>query len=188
MKNPIIKSLFAAAICFSFAAHAQDNGPMQITTTDGKTYHNATVIRSDPDGLLVSFEPERPGFGMAKVKFRNLPDDMRNRYKYDADKASAYEADQAKATAEWRSREPGRAASQQYRNMAETIRSVAGDAYTAYWISLDANGKAVAHGYTGNVPPDFLGNIPPYYWFPMNNEQAERQYNPNADNSPNRSK
>src|SRR5579859_924530 len=95
--------LASAALLFYWSASAQtDNGPTQITTNDGHTYRNAVVERVDPDGLLVRYEPQPAGLGVAKLNFRNLPDSVRNQYGYDEQKANAYEQQQAKANAQWR--------------------------------------------------------------------------------------
>jgi len=50
----------------------------------------------------VLFSPVEGGSGTAKLKFRNLPVELRQRYGYDADRAAAYEAAQARGEAVWR--------------------------------------------------------------------------------------
>ncbi len=76
--------------------------PDRITTVDGKTYERVTLVRVDADGLLVSFAPIEGGSGSAKLKFRNLPVELRDRFGYDAARASDYETAQARAEAVWR--------------------------------------------------------------------------------------
>src|SRR5277367_4755418 len=49
--------------------------PSQITTRDGKTYCGVEKVRVDPDGILVNYQPGPGGYGLAKLKFRNLPED-----------------------------------------------------------------------------------------------------------------
>lgn len=75
--------------------------PAQITTLDGKTYEKATLERVDPDGLLVVFAPVEGGSGSAKLKFRSLPPELRDRYGYDPARASDYEAARARGEAVW---------------------------------------------------------------------------------------
>jgi hypothetical protein len=54
-------------------------------TLDGKEYNNATVSRTEPDGIVV-----RMTSGVVKLYFANLPNDIRERYHYDAEKAAAF--------------------------------------------------------------------------------------------------
>ena len=77
--------------------------PDGITTLDGKTYEKVVLDRVDPDGLLVRFAPANGGSGAAKLKFRNLPTELRERYGYDAARAADYEGTQARGEAVWRS-------------------------------------------------------------------------------------
>jgi len=73
----------------------------RITTLDGKTYEKVTLVRVDPDGLLVSFVPVEGGSGSAKLKFRNLPAELRDRFGYDPAQASDYETAQTRGAAAW---------------------------------------------------------------------------------------
>jgi hypothetical protein len=75
--------------------------PDRITTLEGKTYEKATLERVDPDGLLVAFAPVEGGSGSAKLKFRNLPAELRERYGYDPARSLDYEAAQARGEAMW---------------------------------------------------------------------------------------
>ena len=76
--------------------------PNEITTRDGTTYRGVTVQKVDPDGLVIEYMPAGGGIGVAKLKYENLPDDLQNQYRYNPDKAAAYEAQQARGMAEWR--------------------------------------------------------------------------------------
>src|SRR5262245_35692468 len=76
--------------------------PARITTLDGKTYEKVILEKVDPDGLLVLFTPVEGGSGTAKLKFRNLPPELRERYAYDPARASDYEVAQARGEAMWR--------------------------------------------------------------------------------------
>jgi len=75
--------------------------PGRITTLDGKTYEKATLERVDPDGLLVAFAPVERGLGSAKLKFRNLPAELRERCGYDPDRALDYETARARGEEIW---------------------------------------------------------------------------------------
>src|SRR5205823_13820030 len=76
--------------------------PDRITTLDGKSYEKATLERVDPDGLLVMFAPVEGGSGSAKLKFRNLPTELRERFGYDSARAADYETARARGEAIWR--------------------------------------------------------------------------------------
>ena len=76
--------------------------PDRITTLDGKTYEKVILDKVEPDGFMVLFSPVEGGSGTAKLKFRNLPVELRERYGYDADRAADYEAAQARGEAVWR--------------------------------------------------------------------------------------
>ncbi len=145
--------------CFSAAGQSNPNLLAQITTSDGRIYRQVEVVRVEPDGIVVNYQPERPGIGMAKLKFRNLPDAVRNQYGYDPQRATDFEAQQAQAMAQWRSQPAVDPQIQRYRAVAEWNRALAGDAYTSYSVSLDNNGKVSAQGTTGNAWP-----YAPYYY------------------------
>ena len=76
--------------------------PGEITTLDGKIYKGVTVQRVDPDGLTIGYAAAGGGTSAAKIKFKNLPGDLQQQYKYDPDKAAAYETRQAQGMAAWR--------------------------------------------------------------------------------------
>src|SRR6185503_17487361 len=76
--------------------------PDRITTLEGKTYEKVTLVKVDPDGLLVNFVPIEGGLGSAKLKFRNLAAELRDRFGYDPARASDYESAQARGEAAWR--------------------------------------------------------------------------------------
>jgi len=131
-------------------------GAAQITTSDGRTYNDAAVERVEADGLVINYLPQGGGVGVAKLKFRNLPDSLRNQYGYDADRAAKYEAEQAQAAALYRNQFVASDSLRQLRMLAELHRSLAGDAVASYTITVDANGKVSAQGFTGNVVPYLL--------------------------------
>ena len=98
-------STFAALLLIGCVAGAQTDTkfPSQITTSDGKLYNGAEKLRVDPDGILVSYQPVERGIGLAKLKFRDLPDDLQKQYGYDPKSAAEYEKQQAQAAEQWRS-------------------------------------------------------------------------------------
>jgi hypothetical protein len=86
----------------------------------------------------------------------DLPDSVREQYKYDADRANNFEQQQAQANAQWQLQMANNANAnffQKYRALAELNRSVAGDAYVSYTVSMDPNGRVSAQGFTGGVIP-----------------------------------
>jgi hypothetical protein len=60
-----------------------------------------TLEKVDPDGLLVAFVPAEGGSGSAKLKFRNLPKELQQRFGFDPARASDYETAQARGEAAW---------------------------------------------------------------------------------------
>jgi hypothetical protein len=75
--------------------------PSRIITLDGKTYEKATLEKVDAYGLLVTFAPVHGGVGVAKLLFRNLPPELRERFGYDPGRAADYEAARARSEAIW---------------------------------------------------------------------------------------
>lgn len=66
-----------------------------IKLADGKTvYHNAEIISSDAASVTIKHST-----GIARVLIKELPEDIRAKLRFDANKASAIELEQAKATA-----------------------------------------------------------------------------------------
>ena len=59
-------------------------------TNNGKEYKNATVTQVEADGIVV-----RTKVGISKLYFTELPEDVRKRFRYDPQNASAYAAQQA---------------------------------------------------------------------------------------------
>lgn len=65
-----------------------------LTTLDGKTYQNIKVTRVDPDGIYIMHSA-----GGGKIKFTELPEDVRKQYGYDPAKAAVFEKAKAQAAA-----------------------------------------------------------------------------------------
>lgn len=87
--------IFVGAVALCSALSAADS----ITTRHGITYSNAVIQRADPDGVVIEYAPQPGSVGMAKLKFANLPDDLRQRYNYNAADAAAFEQNQAAGVA-----------------------------------------------------------------------------------------
>jgi len=73
--------------------------PREIVTADGTVYREVRLSRIEPDGLLVEYQPATGGIGMGKLKFARLPASLQKQFGYDPLKASAFEHEQARATA-----------------------------------------------------------------------------------------
>ena len=67
----------------------------EITTLDGTTYKSIRILKIEPDGLLLEHRPPAGGVGLAKLKFEDLPPELKRKHGYDPEKAGAYEAMQA---------------------------------------------------------------------------------------------
>ena len=80
-----MKVLAFLILCFTTAAFADD-----FKLVSGKEYKNVTVIRVEPDGLVLKTKS-----GISKVYFVELPVDVQQRFHYNAAIASAYSAQQA---------------------------------------------------------------------------------------------
>jgi hypothetical protein len=76
--------------------------PHTITTQEGKTYRSVQLVSTDPDGLVIQFRPQEGGIGMAKLKFRNLPEQLRQDFNYNENAAAEFESANAQALVEWR--------------------------------------------------------------------------------------
>jgi hypothetical protein len=59
------------------------------TTLDGDHYSSATIKRVEPDGLVIAYSD-----GVKKLKFNNLPPEVGQKYGYNPDIASQYQAQQ----------------------------------------------------------------------------------------------
>jgi len=71
-------------LCFTTAVFADD---FKLVT--GKEYKNVTVTRVEPDGIVLKTKS-----GISKVYFVELPNDVQQRFHYNAAIASAYSAQQ----------------------------------------------------------------------------------------------
>ena len=90
---PIIAlSLFATLLGFAGSPAGSANAlPSIIVTTDGRTYHAVKLQRVLPDGLLVQYQPDSGGMGLARLKFVNLSKSLQQQFGYDSKQASLYQ-------------------------------------------------------------------------------------------------
>ena len=79
-----MKILTFSIVCFASVILADD-----FKTIDGKEYKNATVTRVEPDGVMLI-----TSVGISKVYFTELPKDVRVRFGYDPQRATAYSGEQ----------------------------------------------------------------------------------------------
>jgi hypothetical protein len=62
----------------------------KIITLDGEEFDNASVVRAEPDGILITYNMGKGGFGMAMLKFRSLPADVQKACGYDSQAEAAF--------------------------------------------------------------------------------------------------
>jgi thiol-disulfide isomerase/thioredoxin len=77
-----MRVLAFSILCFTTVALADD-----FKTVQGKEYKNVTVSRVEPDGIVLKSKT-----GISKVYFVELPNDVQQRFDYNAAIASAYSA------------------------------------------------------------------------------------------------
>jgi hypothetical protein len=73
--------------------------PKTLTTRGGTAYEHVSVSRVEPDGLTIEYTPRGGGIGLAKLRFRELPEIWQQHYSFDPGAASVYEREQARARA-----------------------------------------------------------------------------------------
>jgi hypothetical protein len=146
----------AGALLCGFVAGAQtESGSSlaELTTRQGQTYKNVVILKVEPDGIIVSYQPGTAGFGLAKLPFLDLPEPLRERYGYDAGKAAEFAAQRAQATAQWRAQLLADDGIRQYRALAQLHRALVGDGYSSYTVSLDGSGRVSAQSIVEPMEP-----------------------------------
>ncbi len=61
----------------------------EVTTRDGKPYRNVTLRKVEPDGITVTYEADKGGVGLAKLRVERLPGQLQALCSYTAQQASA---------------------------------------------------------------------------------------------------
>ena len=172
MKSRSVITLLAAlAVCRVAGAQTDARFPSQITTTDGAVYKDTVKLKVYPDGILVSYQPEPSGIGLAKLRFRELPESLQKQYGYDSKAAAEFEKQEAQAADQLRAQLAADDSLTRYRHLAVLHQALAGWDATSYTLSLDANGKVQAQGFTGTPPSMNVTNVsmPSYVAFPFRN-------------------
>ena len=165
----VITLLAALLFCRVAGAQTGTRFPSQITTTDGTVYKHTAKLHVYPDGILVSYEPAPHGLGLAKLKFRDLPESLQKQYGYDPKAAAEYEKQEAQAAEEFRTQLSPADTLARYRQLAELNLLLGGAQAASYVVSLDANGKVTAQAMTGTAPTMTVTNVgPPGYAMPPN--------------------
>jgi hypothetical protein len=136
-----------------------------------RSYRDTVKVRVYPDGILVSYQPEPYGIGYAKLKFRDLPESLQKQYSYDPKAAAEFEKQEAQAADQFRAQLAVQDSLVRYRELAELHQMLAGYDATSYSVSLDANGKVQAQGFTGTAPSMTVTNVsmPSFVAFPVRN-------------------
>jgi len=167
----LVMLLAAPLICCVAGAQTDAKFPSQITTSDGTLYKDAAKLRVDPDGILVSYQPVTGGLGLAKLKFRDLPEDLQKQYGYDPKTAAEFEKQEAQATDQWRAQIAANDALARYRTFAELHQALAGNDAASYTVSMDGSGKVSAQGVTGSAPSMTVTNVtsPTFVGWPYRN-------------------
>jgi hypothetical protein len=62
----------------------------KLVTLDEREFDNAILDRVEPDGILITCKTRKGGFGMAKLKFRDLPGDLQKACGYDPQAEAAF--------------------------------------------------------------------------------------------------
>jgi hypothetical protein len=102
MKTIVYKTTFLGVAFLTWTLSANAELPSTITTTDGATYNGVSLIRVEPDGYLVNYQPVKNGMGVAKIKFSRLSADQQKQSGYDPQKAHEFEIALAKGAEDWR--------------------------------------------------------------------------------------
>lgn len=91
MKLRIIPATLSLLLTgFLSAAPGSSDSLGTITTSLGRSYNDCRVCQIDPDGVIFAHQK-----GIAKVLFGELPETLRTKLGYDAQKASEYAKEQA---------------------------------------------------------------------------------------------
>jgi hypothetical protein len=155
----ILSLIMLLAFTLLSLAMAETRFPTQITTTDGTVYRDTAKLKVYPDGLLVSYRPEPSGFGVAKLKFRELPEELQKQYGYDPKAAADFEKATAEAAEQYRTNLTNADSLGRYRQLLELHRLLGGAEAVSYSVSLDGNGKVSAQAFMETQPPMIVTNV-----------------------------
>jgi S1-C subfamily serine protease len=72
-------------------ANNSQPGTNVVVTRDGMVYRNVRIQEVAPDGLVISYAPTNGGVGISRLKFKDLPGALQQRYGYNPANAAAFE-------------------------------------------------------------------------------------------------
>ncbi len=84
MRSKLVMLYMTYIVC-SAGLFSIDASAIDITTTEGRTYKNATVTRTEPDGITITIST-----GVIKLYFEELPSALQRKYGYDPQRANSY--------------------------------------------------------------------------------------------------
>ena len=84
--------------------HSQQITGGEIITRKGVAYKGVVVQKIAPDGLVIAYSQTNGGLGIAKLKFKDLPDDLQQQFGYNSTNAAAFETEQKQAEGQWRAK------------------------------------------------------------------------------------
>lgn len=85
----------------SHFSHPQQISGGKIITRGGLTYKGVVVQKVAPDGLVIGYTMADGGMGIAKLKFKDLSDNLQQQFGYNPTNAAAFEMEQKHAEGEW---------------------------------------------------------------------------------------
>jgi S1-C subfamily serine protease len=88
----------------SHFSHPQQIAGGEITTRQGVAYKGVVVQKIVPDGLVIAYSQTDGGMGIAKLKFKDLSDGLRQQFGYNPTNAAAFEEEQKHAESQWRAK------------------------------------------------------------------------------------
>jgi S1-C subfamily serine protease len=85
-------------------SHPQQVAGGKIITRAGVAYKGVVVQKVVPDGLVIAYTMADGGMGIAKLKFKDLPDSLQQEFGYNSTNATAFENEQKHAEGEWQAK------------------------------------------------------------------------------------
>jgi S1-C subfamily serine protease len=88
----------------SHSSRPQQISGGKLITREGAAYKGVVVQKALPDGLVIGYTMPDGGIGIAKIKFKDLSDNLQQQFGYNSTNAAAFENDQTKAQEQWRAK------------------------------------------------------------------------------------
>jgi S1-C subfamily serine protease len=85
-------------------SHPQQISGGKIITRGGVAYKGVVVQKVAPDGLVIGYTMADGGIGIAKLKFKDLSDNLQQQFGYNSTNAVAFEKEQNHAESEWQAK------------------------------------------------------------------------------------